>query len=354
MALTQVDPGLLNSNSQYTMYKNRLINGSFQVWQRGTTFNNAQSYTADRWKCAYNDDGANMTQVASGLSGFTYALQMIKGANQYGGSMVQQGIESANTVDMVGQQVTLSVWAKFANSVSPGNQDLSLGIGFFSATDASNVWLNSADICSYYAQWKNTGPLGVVFQAGTQSSGGTYYQAASGNGQMSTSWQRFSVTVTVPANCGTIYVGMYSESTPYTGGMVFTGAQLEKGSVMTSFDSRPNEVELAMCQRYYEQTAGMAGFFSANSAHLRGTMKVSKRTQSPTIGYSNSPMTVLAANSGDAAGTNTGSGGTDQRLIAFNNDSAHVRLLNMTGTGVTNGFGCILTDAQYFTFDAEM
>jgi len=82
-------------------------------------------------------------------------------------------------------------------------------------------------------------------------------------------------------------------------------------------------------------------------------MVVPKRTQSPSISWSNSPMTVLIYGSG-AEGSNSGSSGTDQRSISFANDAHHIRLLNMTGTGASNGFGCILTDSQYVIIDAEL
>jgi hypothetical protein len=82
-------------------------------------------------------------------------------------------------------------------------------------------------------------------------------------------------------------------------------------------------------------------------------MKVSKRTQNPSVAYSNSPMTVLIYG-GSAEGSNSGSSGTDQRSIDFVSDSHHIRLLNMTGTGASNGNGCILTDQQYVVVDAEL
>ena len=47
-----VAPVDLSSVAQYTGFKNRLINGSMWIWQRGTTFTNpATVYTADRWLC---------------------------------------------------------------------------------------------------------------------------------------------------------------------------------------------------------------------------------------------------------------------------------------------------------------
>jgi hypothetical protein len=136
-----------------------------------------------------------------------------------------------------------------------------------------------------------------------------------------------------------------------------TGLQLEVGefdsTTIPSFPFESFESNLKKCERYYEKNAGYSGFFASNSAHLRTTMKTPKRTQSPSISFSNSPMTVLLYGS-SAEGSNSGSSGTDQRSISFADNAHHIRLLNQTGTGASNGNGCILTDSQYVIIDAEI
>ena len=60
MALTQVSPGLLDSNSQRYGFKNRIINGAMVIDQRnaGASVTPAGTYTLDRWICHSNTDGA--------------------------------------------------------------------------------------------------------------------------------------------------------------------------------------------------------------------------------------------------------------------------------------------------------
>ena len=167
------------------------------------------------------------------------------------------------------------------------------------------------------------------------------------SGTLSTSWTSNT------GNKANRAVGQVNVMDSTSNNFYLTGVQLEVGTSASDFEFLPHDVNLRRCQRYYEQNAGYTGFFASNSAHLRTTMKVSKRTQNPSVAYSNSPMTVLIYG-GSAEGSNSGSSGTDQRSIDFVSDSHHIRLLNMTGTGASNGNGCILTDQQYVVVDAEL
>lgn len=232
-------------------YVNRLINGSFDVWQRGTSFATGSGYTADRWKIGYQDDGAVYTRQASDLTGFNYYMRMIKGGTANGSHMVQQAIETQNTPDMVGQWVTFSCWARLSNTTTQATHQLTMALGFSAATDYSG-WLNSADICSYYARWRATGATGVTFQAGsTTVSPSTPIQNSL---TLTTSWQRFYYTLFVPSNTKTIVCGVYSEATLQNGGIDVVGMQFELGTSPSAFNRRDIQQELAMCQRYYEKS----------------------------------------------------------------------------------------------------
>lgn len=234
------------------VYRNRLINGAFDIWQRGTSFSSPSNvYTADRWKVSYQDDGANYTQQTSDLAGFNYFMRMLKGGTTYGSHQVQQAIESQNTPDMIGQWVVFSCYARLSNGTTQASHDFNMALGFSVSTDYSG-WINSADICSYYAKWTSAGAQGVTFQAGTTSSNPSTPQQSAGT--LTTSWQRYYYTLLVPSNTKTIVCSLYSENTVQNGGIDVVGAQFELGTVPTPFERRHIQQEAAMAYRYFYKT----------------------------------------------------------------------------------------------------
>jgi hypothetical protein len=280
-------------------YRNKLINGSFDIWQRGTSFNNLSNvYTADRWKIGYQDDGAIYTQQTSDLAGFNLYMRMIKGGVPNGSHMVQQAIETVNCADLIGQRVVFSCWARLSNSTTQATHQLNMALGFSATTDYSG-WLNSADICSFYANWRATGANGVTFQAGSTSVNS--FAPSQSSGTLTTTWQRYFYTLIVPANTRTVVCGVYSESTVQNGGIDVTGIQMEIGSVPTAFERRSIGDETDLCQRYY-RIEPFGADFNGNS-WAGGAIKFSMR-RTPDIVSVTYP--VYLSNLNTAAGSTNG------------------------------------------------
>jgi hypothetical protein len=218
--------------------KNKIINGDFGIWQRGSSFtlsSNTRTYCADRF---------TVTSVFSAGSSsvsrqtFTPATAPVAG---YEGQYFQritaattstyidcfQFIEDVRT--FAGQSVTFSFWAKASGSVN---------------------------INGYRIQ--NFGSGGSSDVAGVQGTFG-----------LTTDWQRFTTTFTVPSISGKtvgtssfLAMGIYIASGITSGLTIDTwGWQLEAGSVATAFQTATGTLqgELAACQRYFNAFATGAG-----------------------------------------------------------------------------------------------
>jgi hypothetical protein len=267
MALTQVNPGLLDSNAQYTGFKNRIINGAMGIWQRGTTASLSNSYsylTADRWETDMGSTAAatvsQSTSVPTATTQYSLKIQRTAASTSTGNIVAAQALETANSYDLAGSSITLSFWAKCGANYSATSSILGSFVFFGTGTDQSmnNMRANA---------W--TGQTNV-----------------SQNNTVSTTWTRFTQTVSCPA--GTTQAGMQFLFTPTgTAGaddsIFITGVQLEKGSTATSFDYRPYGTELALCQRYYEVADSLVSTTQWTSVINVVYWKVTKRTTPSSI-----------------------------------------------------------------------
>jgi len=224
---------LVGQTNNFYAGKNKIINGDFGVWQRGTSFTvTSQVYTSDRW--LINQSGAGSpttsqqtftpgTAPVSGYNG-TYFLRM---ANAVGTTYceIQQRIEDVRV--FAGQSVTLSFWAKATSSITMQplfRQNFGTGGSSSVDTNGSTVTLTS-------------------------------------------SWVRYTVSVTIPSisgktignNTNRLEVYLYSSGgTVASNSVDIWGVQLESGSTATAFQTATGTIqgELAACQRYYWNISG--------------------------------------------------------------------------------------------------
>jgi hypothetical protein len=228
----------LLQSAQSAAGKNAIINGAFNVWQRGTSFTPAASsyvFTADRFGVSRDGTGATVTvsrqaftpgtAPVSGYESqyfFRYA-QTVAGTTGTYLTVCSQKIE--NVQNYANQTVTYSFWAK--------------------ADTARTVTVG-------YAQIFGSGGSGDVY--GTLGSSIT----------LTASWVRYSVTGTIPSISGKT-VGTSSYLELYIGGAQNTaqtidlwGIQLEEASSASDFQTATGTIqgELAACQRYYVRWGG--------------------------------------------------------------------------------------------------
>lgn len=256
MALTTVSPLLLDTQAQYTGFKNRIINGAMVIDQRnaGASVTPTDAlYTLDRWQARLSQASKYTVQQNAGSvtppAGFTNYLGITSSSSYSVISSdffaIAQSIEGFNATDLSwgtanAQTVTLSFWVRSSLTGTFGGSFINSG---YSRSYPFSYTISSA----------NTWEQKSVTIAGDTS--GTWLTT---NGVGIRIWLGLGVGSTGSGTAGAwvgsqVFVPTGSTSVVGTSGATFyvTGVQLEKGTQATSFDYRPYGTELALCQRYY-------------------------------------------------------------------------------------------------------
>jgi hypothetical protein len=305
--------------------RNFLINGNFDIWQRGTTFSSPVStaYTADRWNGGGSAGGTTtVSQQTTGVPvGSQYCYRTAYGATSSYRNNAQI-IETANVSQLWGRTVTFSIKLR-RNASFTGN--LNFTIQKSATVDASTA-----------STWTDV------------SGSDSIPNASLPTGTTSADWYTASKTVTIPqdgtANSLRCLIG---EASVQGSGAYLEMAQgqLELGSVATTFSRAGGTIqgELAACQRYYQksynqsvtpgtasQTAGAKGFQNTPTAIATGGV-----VGAIVFGI---PMRVAPTVStwGFAGGTSRVSNGSGTDLAA---GSASAIWIGETGFAIQNSSG---------------
>ena len=201
-------------------FKNRIINGGFPIWQRGTTvtpsLGSLTSYVSDRW-VSYQTGAAAAVSKSTGFNGQPNSLSFNGVASNTEVTMFQC-IESVNCSDLVGSSIMLSIW--LYSTV---------------ASKSVSLFIDTANTADTFSATTNVAAVVVSVPASTW----TQYTLTYANASSSV-----ANGIRVRVTYGVCTSGTYA----------MTGVQLEKGSTATSFDYRPYGTELALCQRYFERS----------------------------------------------------------------------------------------------------
>ena len=249
--------------------KNLIINGGFDVWQRGTSLTAASSYLADRW--------ANGTGEAQSRQAFTVGQTEVDGNPTYyhrsgGGGSAYYGLDHKieNVGTLSGKEVTLSYWMK-----------------------GSSAFTNAP----YRGQ--NFG-----------SGGSSGVEAALSTSSITTSWARYTHTFTFPSISGkTVGASSFSQLNVFRANIAnivvdIANVQLELGSVATDFEHRSYGEELQLCQRYYQVYGGtsyatIASGFQPNRTNAKFHLSYMQEMRAvPSIGTANSAELIVTDRTG--------------------------------------------------------
>ena len=298
-----VNAGIVNNvitndklvNGTLDNFRNRIINGDMKISQRGTSFAHGAAsgaiFTLDRYPM-YNSTNSAVTitqqldvPAGSGLSNSLRATvtttdTSIVASEEY---TIQHYIEGYNVADLVGVPFTISFWVRssktgihysaFRDSINSRSYAFEYVINSANTWEKKSITLQSGlDISS--GTWNFTNGRGLnliwVLAAGPDVQTTTSNAWVAGN----------KIAKSNQVNCLDTVGNIFA----------ITGVQLEKGSVASEFKVRPNQVELAMCQRYYEIAGGTTT--TANGTWFIRPFKVQKRV-TPTI-------TIISGSSGGA------------------------------------------------------
>jgi hypothetical protein len=234
----------------YAAGKNKIINGAFDIWQRGTSFTDPTNgtFVADRYSMYIDGSGATRT----------ISQQSFTPGSQPSGFYGQYFFRYAQTVAGTGASVNNGLLSKIEDVNALQNQTVTLSFWMKADASRSVTWAT-------YQEFGSGGSSAVLVN--------TYTFTAT------TSWQRFTQTFTMPSLTGkTIGTGssltfIISFPLNTVGTYDFTGVQLESGSTATAFQTATGTIqgEIAACQRYYyrvraAQVYNRLGFGSAVSS----------------------------------------------------------------------------------------
>jgi hypothetical protein len=120
-------------NLQILYSPNYIINGGFDIWQRGTSFSANNTYSADRWVNSRTGGAAmpvsRSTDVPTGV-GLQYSISVSVISTSTDGTLTQR-IESTEAVKFAGQTVTVSLWAK----ATTGSSGINWSTSYASSVD---------------------------------------------------------------------------------------------------------------------------------------------------------------------------------------------------------------------------
>ena len=290
--------------------RNLIINGGFDVWQRGTSFTLIE-YTADRWYQTWNG------------SGTTRSTTKINPAQSLWDTVGSKAIRVANTGAPTGQ-TTNRLEQRIEDVTRVSNKDVTLS--FWAKADAAATY--SVDIEQNFG-----------------SGGSSTVAVGSQNVSITTSWTYFTVTFTLPS-ISTATIGsshylavIFNLPLNATFGFELTGVQLEVGDTATPFEHRSYSDQLQACQRYYNYVTG-------NDITAHGYKYMSASRTLSTLGSFSFPTQMRSAPSAATLSAPT-----------YENCSGIAFTASATGVAFrvnVSGAGNYRTTGGEYSFDAEL
>jgi hypothetical protein len=310
--------------------RNKIINGNFTIWQRGTSIAAATTYTADQWTnptigaqvstiTRETDVPASVNANFSLKTAITTANASPAAGDLHG---ITQIIEGYNFLSLKGKAITLSFWVKSSltgtYSVSFRNGGNTRSYVTTYSISSANTWEQKTISLTHdtTGTWDYTSGAGLrvtfTLMSGTTARTSTLNSWQAGFFIASTSQVNFDATI---GNTFFLSQVQLEEATPVGGGFEFL-----------DFNQ-----ELRLCQRYYEKSVphDVTAFTDDSAAHstVGGSVNDTATPVTYLVEKRASPtVTVYAASSGTVG------------AIRNRTTSADVTTVTTSGTSDAKGF----------------
>ena len=304
--------------------RNKIINGGFDVWQRGTSIafaGTAYQYMSDRWKTVRGAFATGMTvsQQAAGLTGFRWCSRSQRDSGNTSTQYLEmmQTLETSESVKLAGSTITFSFYARAGANYSSASNALGFYAFYGTGIDQANE--------------NFTGRTNILSQTAT----------------LTTAWQRFSATVAIPSNATGLSFGFSYNPTGTAGAADYfevTGVQVETGVIATPFEFKPYADELRYCQRYYYRLIPTGGYsrlgvgFAVTTTYAQAVIPFPVPMRVPTITFEQSGT---AANYGIAFLATSAACNAVPAWVTGNTANGTV---NFFASGLTAGNGVTVCD----------
>jgi hypothetical protein len=256
-------PKLAFDGGALSGFRNAIINGNFDFWQRRTSFSGSQSgFVADRWQTVVTGSTHDTSQQAFTVGQTAVpnnprffcrvAAASVPGTGNF--CYLRQPIEDVRT--FAGQTCTVTFWAK-ADAARSIAVELMQQFGTLVTPQVTGIGATKVTL--------------------------------------GTSWQKITVTAQVPSiankalgndsdtslelliwfDAGANFNSRTASLGQQSGTFDIAQVQIEAGPAPTPFERRPQAVELDLCQRYYELSAYA---IPASGLRVMGQWSSKKRT----------------------------------------------------------------------------
>jgi hypothetical protein len=220
--------GFESSTTPISGLNNAIINGGFDIWQRGTSSFDT-GYCADRWIVLADGTGTRNISRANVIPSSPYNIpgyypqyylryqQAVAGSGATF-NILEQRIEGVGTFSE--QYITVSFWAR-SNTYSTISYQIQQNFGTGGSSEVQAMSTQTISLTNGWKRYSYTTKLTSILD---KTVGANSYLA---------------FRINMPLNVQ-LTVDIW-------------GVQLEKNTIATPFERRPLGIELALCQRYYHK-----------------------------------------------------------------------------------------------------